>query len=228
MLIGLVRRLRARGPQAQLILRGDCGFGTAAVLGLCRRLKLDFLLGLTRNPRLQCLSAATQMDAALKYRWAGDGCREFGEFKYQAGSWKSCARVIIKAEITQHELNPRYVVTSLTGAPEEIYQAYCARGDRENRWKEFKLDLAAGRTSCTTFLANQARLIWHVAAALLCLTVRLAAAGTQWQSAQVATLRSRLFKIGARVVQTARRIWWHLPTSCPLQADWVAIALRLC
>lgn len=52
--------------------------------------------------------------------------------------------------------------------------------------------------------------------------------GTQWQAAQVGALRTRLFKIGARVVQSTRRIWWHLPTSCPLQADWVAIALRLC
>ena len=228
MLLGLVRRLRARCPQAQLILRGDCGFGTAAVLSLCGRLKLDFLLGLTRNARLQQLSTPTQMDAALKYRWAGEGCREFGEFSYQAGSWPTAARVLVKAEITQGELNPRYVVTSLTGEPEELYQTYCARGDRENRWQEFKLDLAAGRTSCTTFLANQARLLWHVAAALLCLAVRLAASGTQWQAAQVGALRTRLFKIGARVVQSTRRIWWHLPTSCPLQADWVAIALRLC
>jgi hypothetical protein len=224
---GLVRRLRRRCPQARLILRGDSGLGVAQVLAWCADLELDYVLGVARNAVLQRLSTATQIDAALKYAWEGDGCREFGEFFYAAKTWKSRARMIVKAEITQHTLNPRFVVTSLGGEAEEVYTQYCARGDRENRWKEFKVDLAAGRTSCTTFLANQCRLMWHVAAAMLCLAVREAAAGTQWATAQVSTLRTRLFKIGARVVQTARRIWWHLPTSCPAQFDWLLIASRL-
>ena len=225
---GLVRRLRRRCPQARLILRGDSGYGVARVLAWCARLRLDYVLGVARNAVLQELSTPTQMDAALKWAWEGDGCREFGEFYYAAQTWKTRARLIVKVEITQHTLNPRFVVTSLTGPAEQVYTRYCARGDRENRWKEFKGDLAAGRTSCTTFLANQCRLLWHVAAALLCVAVREAAAGTQWATAQVNTLRTRLFKIAARVLQTARRIWWHLPTSCPVQQDWLLIASRLC
>ena len=137
--------------------------------------------------------------------------------------------MIIKAEVTQGALNPRYVVTSLTDeTSEEVYTLYCARGDRENRWKEFKIDLAAGRTSCTTFLANQARVLWHVAAYILCLAIREAATGTEWATAQVSTLRTRLFKIGAKIVESCRKIWWHLPTSCPLQHDWGLLFQRLC
>jgi hypothetical protein len=226
---GLVQRLRVRCPAAQLVLRGDSGFGIAEVLKLCDRLAIAYVLGVARNSILQELGTPVQMDAALKYQWAGDGCREFGEFSYGARTWTQKCRVIIKAEITQHALNPRYVVTSLTAeSPEAVYARYCARGDRENRWKEFKLDLAAGRTSCTTFLANQARLLWHVAAYILCLAIREAAVGTAWATAQVNTLRTRLFKIGAKIVETCRKIWWHLPTSCPVQQDWAHLFAQLC
>jgi hypothetical protein len=133
----------------------------------------------------------------------------------------------VKAEITHGELNPRYVITGLGGTPEADYARYCGRGDAENVWKEYKIDLAAGRTSCTTFLANQARVLWHTAALILCAAVRTAAAGTPWATATVTTLRTRLFKIGAKIVETCRKIWWHLPTSCPVQADWQQIAVAL-
>jgi hypothetical protein len=226
---GLVRRLRTRCPQATLILRADSGFGIAEVLRLCERLTIDYVLGVARNSVLQALGTPVQMDAALKCRWAGDGCREFGEFLYGARTWRQKCRMIIKAEVTQGTLNPRYVVTSLAAeTPEALYALYCARGDRENRWKEFKLDLAAGRTSCTTFWANQTRLLWHVAASILCLAIREAAVGTVWATAQVSTLRTRLLKLGAKIVETCRKIWWHLPTSCPVQQDWARLFQQLC
>ena len=226
---GLVRRLRQQCPLAELILRADSAFGNASVLSWCAKLKIKYVLGLSRNNVLQGASIPVQMDTALKYGWEGDGCREFGEFFYEAKTWPKKERVIIKAAITQDTLNPRYVVTDLLAeTPEQIYALYCERGDRENRWKEFKLDLAAGRTSCTTFFANQTRLMWHLAAAVLCTAIRAAAAGTVWSSAQACTLRTRLFKIGAKIVESCRKIWWSLPTSCPVQSDWRKIYARLC
>jgi len=224
---GLVKRLFAQCPQARLILRADSAFGIADVLRWCETLDLVPLLGLSRNSVLQERSIATQIDACLKYRREGDGCREFGEFEYAAGTWTQPYRIIIKAEITNGELNPRYIISGLGGTPEADYARYCGRGDAENVWKEYKIDLAGGRTSCTTFLANQTRLLWHTAALLLCGMIRQAAAGTVWATATVTTLRTRLFKIGAKVVETCRKIWWHLPTSCPVQADWRRIARAL-
>jgi hypothetical protein len=224
---GLVQRLRARCPQARLILRADSAFGIAEVLGWCETLALVPLLGLARNAVLQERSLATQIDACLKYAWEGDGCREFGSFAYAAKTWTRTYRIIVKAEITQGALNPRYVISGLPGAPEADYLRYCGRGDAENVWKEYKVDLAGGRTSCTTFLANQARLLWHTAALLLCVLIRRAAAGTGWATATVGTLRTRLLKVGAKVVETCRKIWWHLPTSCPVQEDWRRIAAAL-
>lgn len=162
-LFGLVRRavklLRKRFPSIRILLRADSGFGHCAVLDWCDRNRLDFLIGLPTNRRLATFSTAIQMDACLKYKFAGDGCREFGEFEYKAGTWRKKRRTVCKAEITRGQLNPRYVVTSLTKeTPEEIYLRYCERGDQENRIKELKLDLDSGRTSCHRFLANQFRL----------------------------------------------------------------------
>ena len=224
-LFGLLKRavklLRARFPGLKILLRADSGFGNASVIAFCRKRGLDFLLGLGRNARLQTLSTPVQMDAALKYRWEGDGCREYGEFAYQADTWGKKERVIIKAEITRGALNPRYVVTSDTEAtPAEVYLHYCERGDPENRIKEMKLGLQSGRTSCHRFEANQFRLLLCAGACLLMSVLQEAVQGTRWAKAQVGTLRLRLLKVGARVVQTCRKVWLHLPSSFPEQGVW--------
>jgi len=50
-------------------------------------------------------------------------------------------------------------VTTLTDAPETVYQLYCQRGDMENRLKELHDGLALDRTRCSRFLANQCRVL---------------------------------------------------------------------
>jgi hypothetical protein len=48
-----------------------------------------------------------------------------------------------------------------------------------------------------------------------------------WRSAQIETLRARLFKIGARVRQTARCIRVHLATGWPWPSLFRELALAL-
>lgn len=224
-----VRLIRARFPKMRILLRADGGFGNARVIHLCQALEIDFVLGLSKNSRLQILSTPVQMDAALKYAWEGEGCREFGDFSYKAGTWKERQRVVIKAEITRGELNPRYVVTSKTeDTPEDIYHFYCLRGDQENRIKEFKLDLNSGRTSCHRFLANQFRLLLHQAACILMTLMQTVLEGTDWAGAQIATIRLRILKVAVRVIESSRRVWLHLPTSFPNKATWLRLWQRLC
>jgi hypothetical protein len=228
LLRGAVGLLRERFPSIGITLRADSGFGNARVISFCEHHHLGFVLGLARNNRLQTLSTPVQMDAALKYGFEGDGCREFGEFRYKAQTWTNRYRVVTKAEITRGELNPRYIVTSdETLSPEDAYAYYCARGDQENRIKEFKLDLGGGRTSCHRFLANQFRVLLHVAACALMATLQRALHGTQWAKAQVQTIRVRLLKVAVRVVETTRRVWLKLPTSFPQSATWHLLSRRL-
>lgn len=239
-LLGMLRRavklLHARFPGLRILVRADAGFGYADVMGFCEKHDLRYLLGLTSNKRLAVLSTPVQMRAAVRHGrhgfdgWTGpeDGCRLLDEFGYKADTWPHKRRVVVKVEVTQGKLNPRYVVTDLRGTPEKVYDFYCERGDRENRIKELKLDLGSGRTSCHRFAANQARLLLHTGACILWQTVQEAASGTRWSTAQIGTLRLRLLKVAARVVETCRRIWLHLPTSYPNQDVWAHLHRRLC
>lgn len=225
----IVKLLRRRLPGVRIILRGDSGFGIANVINSCHRMGIDFVLGLSSNKTLQRLSTPVQMDACIKYRWEGDGCKEYGEFLYAAGTWdKKKERVVVKAEVTKGKLNPRYVVTNrMDLTTEGVYDWYCERGDRENRIKEFKIDLSSGRTSCHMFLANQARLLLHMAASVLMSVLQASLEGTRWSAAQVNTLRVRILKVGARVSETCRKVWMHLPTAFPDQDIWKLLHKRL-
>jgi len=71
------------------------------------------------------------------------------------------------------------------------------------------------RTSCTSFWANQLRVLMTAAAYVLMQEMRLAVALTAMARAQVWTLRERLLKLGARVVASVRRVVLHLPASFP-------------
>jgi len=215
-----IRLVRERTPGAQIILRADSAFGVCDVLNFCADMGIDYILGMKGNKVLHDLSAPVQMDACLKYKWEGNGCREYGSVSYKAGSWRQPRRVVVKAEITQGELNPRFVVTSLKMGDEEAYGFYCGRGEQENRIKEMKLDLNSGRTSCHRFLANQFRLLMHTAACMLMGVLQESLAGTRFAKLQIGTLRTRILKVGARVVETSRKIWFHLPSSFPQMEIW--------
>jgi len=216
-----IRLVRKHLPEAQIILRADSAFGVCDVLDFCEDMGIDYILGMKGNNVLHDLSAPVQIDACLKYKWEGNGCREYGSVSYKAGSWRRARRVVVKAEITQGELNPRFVVTSLDNLSNvEAYEFYCGRGEQENRIKEMKLDLSSGRTSCHSFLGNQFRLLLHTAACMLMVVLQESLAGTRFAKAQIGTLRTRLLKVGARVVETARKVWFHLPSSFPAQDAW--------
>ena len=103
--------------------------------------------------------------------------------------------------------------------PRALYEdVYCRRGQAENHIKSFKTHLAADRTSCTKATANQLRLFLHAGAYLLMWGLRDAMPKrSMWRGAQFDTLRLRLVKIAARVVEMNTMIRVHLPTSCPAQ-----------
>jgi len=62
---------------------------------------------------------------------------------------------------------------------------------------------------------------------LLMQELRLKAAHTSWARAQVWTLRERLFKLGARVLGSVRRVVLHLPTSFLFLSTFRQVALAL-
>ena len=140
--------------------------------------------------------------------------------------------MIVKAEVTAHsgrtpKDNPRLVVTNLKTTPRHVYEAvYCARGDMDNRLKELKLGFEIDRTCCTSFLANQFRVLMSADAYVLMQELRLKARRTGCGRAQFSTLRLRLLKLGAWIELSVRRIVIHLPIGTPFADDWCRIIAR--
>ncbi len=99
-------------------------------------------------------------------------------------------------------------------------------GECENRIEEFKNSFHADRLSCHRYLANAFRLLLHGFAKPVNL-FRLPLLPQPWRSAQIGTLRARLFKLGPRVRQTARCIRVHLATGWPWQALFRELAWAL-
>jgi hypothetical protein len=122
-----------------------------------------------------------------------------------------------------------YVVTSLEGEARHLYEeVYCRRGQAENLIKMHKVQLASERTSCQSPVANQVRLVLHTAAYWLMLALRKAVPATSpLAKAEFTTLKLRLLKIGARVVEKAARIRIHFASACPDAALFRLLAGRL-
>ena len=232
----LLALLRQAFPKARIRVRLDGGYGAPEVLAFLdsqKENKVDYIVGYAENSVLLEKAAATIEKAREEFEKAGERRTVFGECQYAAKSWKKRERrVIIKAEFIPYEgretkQNVRFVVTSLPGSPKHLYQRVdCGRGEMENRLKELK-QMGLGRTSCSSFLANQLRLLISLAAYVLMQEVRFRAAGTMFARAQVWILREKLFKVAVRVVSTARRFVLHLPADYPYKSGWLQIASNL-
>ena len=230
MLKRLLPRLRKAFPKAKIRIRLDAGFTGPELYEFFEAERMEYVVCMGKNPVL--LRFAEPLMAPLREALeAGeDLIPRFGECLYAAGSWNRERRVIIKADIALHpgrkpKDNPRFIVTNLKTTPKFIYQkVYCARGDIENRIKELKDGLEIDRTSCTSFKANQFRVLMTAAAYVLMQELRLHARRTGCARAQVNTLRLRLLKLGVWIESSLRRIVLHLPVSTPYADDWRRIA----
>ena len=205
------------------MLRGDSGFCREELMAWCEadENKVDFLFGLARNSRLQKIVGKQMHEARLLHAETGKAARVFTEFEYQdLQELGACQRrVVAKAEYLDKGENPRFVVTSITPdkwAARELYeQFYCQRGEMENRIKE-QMCLFAYRLSTEEMKGNQLRLYLSALAYTLVEALRrLALKGTEWAEAQVDTIRLKLFKIGALVRISARRVWLELSSTYP-------------
>jgi hypothetical protein len=109
----LVKALRKHWPGVRILLRADSGFCRWKMLRWCERHKVDYLVGLAKNKRLNALSAQLQAEAGAQHKASKEKVRLFGAFQYKAHTWDRKRRVIVKAEHNAHGANPRYLVTSL-------------------------------------------------------------------------------------------------------------------
>jgi hypothetical protein len=213
----------------RILIRGDSHFCAPEVLDLLRRLKCDYILGLSINPKLAALAKPWRESCAQRW-WPGRPVRRFHQFTYQAGSWAAPEKVIARVEATDEGSDARFVVTNLAGRAKILYEkVYCARGRMENLIKDMKLYTRSDKTACHRWEANQFRLFLHMGAYWLLHSVRLAAPKkSRWRGATFETIRNVFVKIAVRVEEMKTRIKLSFPTSLPHADDLAAITARLC
>jgi hypothetical protein len=225
----LVTALRNQWPKVRIIFRADGGFCRHRTLAWCERNDVDYIVGYTRNQRLSNIIADHLKQVQEAFEKTQEKQREFMDFHYSAKTWKTKRRVIAKLEVTHKGPNPRFILSSLQGDSQVLYDdIYCARGDMENRIKEQQLGLFADRTSSTQWWANQFRLILSSLAYILLETLRRTAlTSTELERAQVTTLRLKLLKIGAVILRNTRRIRFLLSSHYPYQHLFKSVVLKL-
>ena len=123
-----------------------------------------------------------------------------------------------KMEDMNHHLE--HQLTAVTDALGHAIDQLKKQEERsENRIKELKV-LEVDRTSCTTFLSNQLRILMTSVAYVLYQELRWRLRHTKAARSQVGRLQVMLMKIGTRVVESVRRIVLHFPSGHPWQDLW--------
>lgn len=218
----IVKKLREAWPAVRIILRGDSGFCREGIMSYCEGdSQLDYVLGLAKNSRLIEAIGPEMGRAQQSYKSTQQPARVFKDFRYRTRkSWSCERRVVGKAEYLAKGENPRFIVTSIASEEKdarELYEDfYCARGDMENRIKEQQLGLFADRTSTSWMRSNQLRLYFSSFAYILVHALRrLGLEGTELAKAQCDTIRLKLFKIGAQIQVSVRKVWISFSESYP-------------
>jgi len=225
----VIRRIRARWPKVDILVRGDSHYGRPEAMAWCERNRVGYVLGLAGNRVLLRRVAGLAEEVAVR-RVEGEAVkvRRYAEFAYAAKTWSAERRVIARVEASDRGSDSRFIVSNLAGTPRWLYEVvYCARGQAENLIKAHKLHLASDRTSCSKATANQFRLVLHTAAYWLLHTLRgLAPKRSFWRAAQFDTLRLMLIKVAGRVTELATRIKLALPSSYPYRRSLILLACR--
>jgi hypothetical protein len=238
----VTKRLRKHWPNTRIVWRGDGHYGRVEEMERAESDGTDYIFGLAGNPVLDALMAETADNLRFHHAESNQAkLRTYASFFYQAGSWDRPRKVVARLECSlqpdtggeitstgmRQEVDIRYVVTSLKGSAQHLYEdVYCQRGQMENLIKLHKAQLASDRMSCHSATANQVRLVLHTAAFWLMHGVRAAIPQTSsLAKAEFATIRERLIKVGARVIEHTARIRIHLPSSCPERSLFRSVAL---
>jgi hypothetical protein len=229
----IVERIRSSWPKTRIIVRGDSGFCREDLMAWCEDHSVEYVLGVPKNSRLKAIIAEAMAQARSQYEATEHAARVFKDFRYQTRkSWSCERRVIGKAEHLAKGENPRFVVTTLSTEEwdaRSLYEdLYCARGDMENRIKEQQLALFADRTSTHEMRSNQLRLYFSSFAYVLMQTLRrLGLEGTSMARAQCDTIRLKLFKVGAHIRISVRRVRIAFSESYPYARLFRQIMQRL-
>jgi hypothetical protein len=230
----IVNHLRQAWPNVTIVVRGDNGLAVPGMYEYCEAEGLLYAFGYATNEVLEARTDPLLADLEVYYHWYRHREAEVQRFEviedYQAGTWSRPRRIVTKIEINSHGSNRRYVVTNMSGHPQGIYHGFYVQrgGVPERPIGELKNGLWADRLSFHHFRANAMKLLEHTVAYALVVLHREATANIpEVAAAEVHTLRVQLWKVGALVKTSFRRIWFHFSETWPHRNLWVRVRQAL-
>ena len=181
---------------------------------------MQYSFGIGTNPVFQRRSQALAEKAHRRYLRHAQRQVLYSSFRHRSKRWlQRSRRICIKAEHGSGGSSLRYVITNRPGTAAQVLDFYQHREECENRIAELKNGFAADRLSCQRFLANAFRLLLHASAYNLVALFRHRLPSSLRQ-AQIQTLRVRLFKLGALITRSVRRVVVHGASGWPFQPLW--------
>ena len=175
----MIDTIRARWPDCIILLRADSGFNSTALIDLCEKKDIFYLIGLAPNKRLvkKMTEWEPQFVDVLRRSPLNGGnlLRHYGEVDdYQSPSWSGPRRVIARDYWSdeRREWDSRFIQTNIPRTrckkagrlakftAKELYeQVYCRRGMAEQHSQEFKIQAFGARVRSSRMLTNSYRML---------------------------------------------------------------------
>lgn len=175
----MIDSIRARWPDCIILLRADSGFNSTALIDLCEKKDIFYLIGLAPNKRMvkKMTEWEPQFVDVLRRSPLNGGnlLRHYGEVDdYQSPSWSGPRRVIARDYWSdeRREWDTRFIQTNIPSTrckkagrlakftAKELYeQVYCRRGMAEQHNQEFKIQAFGARVSSSRMLTNSYRML---------------------------------------------------------------------
>ena len=209
-------------PKTALFARGDSGFATDELYSLFETNGTSYVIRLKENPVLRKLAEA--LDSELYDLTREDAVSYavvYGEFLYKAGSWDYPRRVVCKIEKPYGQMlhMHTFVVTNMDSSPEDLIRFYCKRGQMENFIKECKSGFDMSYVSSSSMIVNANRVQIHALAYNLFNWFRRLTLPESMRKDRIDTVRFKLLKLAARIVRSARYVYFKLCSHCPYQTQ---------
>ena len=209
-------------PETALFARGDSGFATDELYSLFETNDTSYVIRLKENPVLRRLAEALDSELYdLTQEDAVSYAVVYGEFLYKASSWDYPRRVVCKVEKPYGQMlhMHTFVVTNMDSSPEDLIRFYCKRGQMENFIKECKSGFDMSYVSSSSMIVNANRVQIHALAYNLFNWFRRLALPAAMQKDRIDTVRLKLLKLAARIVRSARYVYFKLCSHCPYQTQ---------
>lgn len=241
MVTDAVRTARAAGATGTILVRGDCAYGTSAVVAACLRAKVQFSLVLAKNAAVSRAIEAISEDAFTPVHYPGAvtdpdtgaliSDAQVAETTFTAFSSTKApvtARLVVRRVRGQAKLDELFPIWRyhpfFTNSHLPVTEADITHR-RHAIIETVFADLIDGPLAhlpSSRFAANHA---WAICAAMTHNLLRAAATLTEGNLAVArgATLRRRIVNVPARIARPQRRRVLHLPEHWPWAQTWLAI-----